>query len=280
MLWFCVAGIAIGLVAALFIPNIFILQLGIVVLLLVLSFLQAKRAIAPSTAAGVLIFAGIQVILMKYNIAFADDGGLSEAGGTWGAWVGSPGAGEAVKMAVPPAVAGLGGALIGTFTGGFIDQIDYDWTDDEPYIDGSEEEFVPDIPVEDPIVDEETEILDDLGLEEIDLDGLTEQEIQDLLEGIQDDIVGPWNMGPFDNIEDAISDLLNTDIYDDLKELFTGTGGEDIPAGKQAPGYAEWAKEILSKGFIQDKLKNHLNKPRIDYMTYIIVTLMVLWRDT
>ncbi len=255
-----VGGIAIGLVAALFIPNIFILQLGIVVLLLVLSFLQAKNIISPSTAAGVLIFAGIQVILMKYNIALADDGGKSEAGGTWSAWVGSPGAGEAVKMAVPPAVAGVGGTLIGTFTGGFIDQIDYDWVDEEPYIDGPDEEYVPDIPVEDPIVDEETEIIDDLGLEEIDLDGLTEQEIEDLLEDIQDDIVGPWTMGPFENIQDAISDLLDSDIYDDLKDLFTGSGGEDIPLDKQAPGYEHWAKEILGSGLIQSALNSSASK--------------------
>ncbi|MFP4457747.1 MAG: hypothetical protein ACLFPS_08815 [Clostridia bacterium] len=184
--------------------------------------------------------------------------GLSEAGGTWSSWIGSPGSGDAVKMGVPPAVAGAAGALVGTFTGDFIDQVDIGWSEEEPFIDGPEEEYIPEMLEEDPLVDGQEEMED--ILDGIDLDGLSEQEIEDLLEGIQEEIVGPWTMGPFDNIQDAISDLLNSDIYDDLKDLFNGTGGQDIPTGKQAPGYAEWVKDILSTGRIQDKLKDPLRQ--------------------
>jgi hypothetical protein len=247
-----VGGIAIGFVVSLFLPDIFILQIGLVALLIVLSILQAKNFISTSTAAGVLIFSGIQLILMKYNIAFADDGGLSEAGGTWSSWIGSPGSGDAVKMGATPAAAGATGALVGTFTGDFIDQVDYEWTDEEPYIEGPDEEVV--IPPDEPLIDGEEE-LEDI-LDGFDLDGLSEEEIQDILDQIQDEIIGPWGPNPFDNIEDAISDLLNTDILDGLKDLFTGPGGQDIPSGKQAPGYLEWAKEILGGGFIQNALNN------------------------
>ncbi|MFP4457880.1 MAG: hypothetical protein ACLFPS_09535 [Clostridia bacterium] len=70
-----VGGIALGFAVSLVIPDIFIVQVGLIILLLALSVLQAKNYISPSTAAGVLIFSGIQLLLMKYNIAFADDGG-------------------------------------------------------------------------------------------------------------------------------------------------------------------------------------------------------------
>jgi len=248
-----VGGIAIGFVVSLFLPDIFFLQIGLVLLLLVLSFLQAKNFISPSTAAGVLIFSGIQLILMKYNIAFADDGGLSEAGGTWSSWVGSPGAGEAVQMGATPAAAGAGGALVGTFTGDFIDEVDYEWTDEDPY---PEEDIIT--PPDEPLIDDEGEF-DDI-LDELDLDGLSEEEIQNILDEIQDGIFDPLGPNPFDSIEDAISDLLDTDMFDGLKDLFTGTGGQDLPPGKQAPGYADWVKEILSSGYIQGALNSSASK--------------------
>jgi len=257
-----IAGLSLGFIAALFIPQILWVRIIAIVLLLVLSVLQIKGIMSPKVAAGFLIFSGIQLVLLRFNIAFADDGGLSEAGGTWRSWIGSPGAGTAVKMGIPPAGAGTAGALVGTFTGDYINQVDFGFGEQDidvgadivpPVVPTQPPEETPfeDLP---PTTPDETavdqDVIDKLP-EEIDLDNLGAKEQEELIKKIQEAL--KTQMEDAEKLQDSIEKTMTDKVMEELKKILVGPDG--VPPDKMPPGYAEWAKEILGAGFIQDFLK-------------------------
>jgi hypothetical protein len=248
-----IAGLSLGFIASLFIPQILWARVIAIVLLLVLSVLQIKGIMSPKVAAGFLIFSGMQLVLLRFNIAFADDGGLSEAGGTWRSWIGSPGAGTAVKMGVPPAGAGTAGALVGTFTGEFISQVDFGFEGQEPDV-GVVPPVVPfepygESPAEElpPIVPDKPEV--EPG--DVDLENLSSEEQAELIKKIQEALKNQTEDA--EKMQDAIEKTLSEKAMEELKKILIGP--DNVPPDKMPPGYAEWAKEMLGAGFIQDFLK-------------------------
>ncbi len=79
-----------------------------------------ERIIGKKVLLWVLVPALLTLFLSITSVAFADDGGWAESGGTFGGWVRSPGAVRAVLMGfLPAAGAGLG-VLFGTALGGMV----------------------------------------------------------------------------------------------------------------------------------------------------------------
>lgn len=158
-------------------------QLAIIAAMLIYSFLHKK----PLFIYAICIFAVAMVIFAKFrktnkvaaNLfmlgtvglnmaiiymikAYADDGGVAEAGGIKN-WVGSQGAGTAVLIGLPPGIGSGVGGIIGIITGGgeFVN------TFDENIIYGEDEE------------------LPEVELEETPED-ITEEEISDEIEEIEE----------------------------------------------------------------------------------------------
>lgn len=91
---------------------------GVIVLSIVflaLAILYGKKKITAKTVGASMIFAAFNILYFRFTgSVFADDGGWQEAGGTFGKWVKSPGAGKAVSMGFVPGL----GSVAGTFLGG------------------------------------------------------------------------------------------------------------------------------------------------------------------
>ena len=106
-------GFSIGFLISGFMPFIKhggVIQYFVFVLfagLLVLNMMMKSR---PKTAS-FIFFLGSSFLLLSTK-AFADDGGWNECGGTFGNWIGSEGAAEAVKRSLPPAL-GVASVAIG-----------------------------------------------------------------------------------------------------------------------------------------------------------------------
>lgn len=125
-----IAGIMFGAAAyvVLFLlPDIVFTGLGFIAVAgAVVLVSQGTQAAAGTTGALLLGF----LVLVAARAAFADDGGLAEAGGTWGQWLTSEGAIPAVGLGLPAAIgAVLGAALgavssaIGSLVSGWMDGI-------------------------------------------------------------------------------------------------------------------------------------------------------------
>lgn len=111
-----IAGVMFGAAAyvVLFLlPDIVFTGLGFIAVVgAVVLVSQGTRAAAGTTGALLLGF----LVLAGARAAFADDGGLAEAGGTWGQWLTSEGAIPAVGLGLPAAIGALLGAALGAIS--------------------------------------------------------------------------------------------------------------------------------------------------------------------
>ena len=111
-------GIVLALVGAYVLPTA---QVKVVVALLagggafLLSRPAAPAAPSPGATALIIALLGGAWLLLVVQPAFAHDGGFSECGGTWGAWLtcGGSGVGEVLQNSLLGGVAGAGGSVLG-----------------------------------------------------------------------------------------------------------------------------------------------------------------------
>jgi len=104
---------AMAYVVLFLLPDAAFMVLGTIGLIAgVLMLGQGSQPAAGATA----ILLGL-LVLASVRIAFGDDGGWAEAGGSFGDWVTSEGAAMAVAMGLSPAAAAAFGAILGVLSG-------------------------------------------------------------------------------------------------------------------------------------------------------------------
>jgi len=100
-----------GLYVLLFLTPDFML-IGVGAIALIVGVVLASQAAQAAAGTTVVLLAAL-LVLGAARFAFADDGGIAEAGGTLIGWIQSPGAAIAVAMGLTPAMAAALGAIIG-----------------------------------------------------------------------------------------------------------------------------------------------------------------------
>ncbi|MBN2286460.1 MAG: hypothetical protein JXQ26_04270 [Tissierellales bacterium] len=286
-------------------------QLAMIVAMLIYSFLSGKPILIYAIcgfSVAMLIFAkfrktnkvaanlfllgavGLNLAFVYMMKVYADDGGVAEAGGLKN-WIGSPGAGQAVTVGLPPSVgAGIGG-LVGIVTGGgdFVGTFDedVDYGEDVEYPESELEDLPEDQTEEETTDDEETEessedtedTEDSEGDEEDEEedeeeDTFTEkfeeemvenlEELQDLIFGTPEeqlDVIKDWAEKGYElpgELGDLISSgqdfVLTSDIMDTIFEKYDEIVPDWFEKGAEDAANEAWDALGLAKDLFGDYL--------------------------
>jgi len=106
-------GLILGLIISLFVPSRPLGHIFAIIICIAGIILTSRKKVSPITIMFALLFMAANTAVFIKTGVFADDGGWKEAGSTFSSWFNSAGSGQAMTMALPPALLSLFTSLFG-----------------------------------------------------------------------------------------------------------------------------------------------------------------------